>query len=43
MKAYLKPVMAYIGIPCEDLLTAFGATELFEMDKKMVVQWENLK
>lgn len=43
MKAYLKPDMAYIGIPCEDVLTASGETELFEMDKKMVVQWENLK
>ena len=43
MKAYQKPVMAYFGIPCEDILTASGATELFEMDKKMVGQWENLK
>ena len=43
MKAYLKPDMAYIGIPWEDILTASGETELFEMDKKMVVQWENLK
>ena len=32
MKAYLKPDMAYIGIPCEDILTASGATELFEKD-----------
>lgn len=43
MKAYLKPVMAYFGIPCEDILTASGETELFDMNKIMVVQWENLK
>ena len=43
MKSYLKPAMVYVGISCEDVLTASGETDLFEIDEKMVVQWEDLK
>ncbi len=43
MKPYLKPALESIGLPCADVLTASGETELFEMEESMVVQWKNLK
>lgn len=43
MKPYLKPALEFIGLPCADVLTASGETELFGMDESMVVQWKNLK
>ncbi|MDY3863142.1 MAG: hypothetical protein SOZ51_03470 [Eubacteriales bacterium] len=43
MKPYLKPTLESISLPCADVLTASGETELFEMDENMVVRWKSLK
>ncbi len=43
MKPYLKPALEFIGLPCADVLTASGETELFEMDENMIIRWEKLK